>query len=97
MRARFVNEMDGAGTTPGMGNAVPASTAAMTGSQQASSSAIGSGDKWTSDSSTKMHVQEENINPYDKIGTAMAKKMKVPMTFKKGKKQGVKQISIRKK
>ena len=83
----------GAGATPGMGNAVPASTAAMTGSQQASSSAIGSGDKWGGDASIgKPAVQEQNINPYDKIGTMMAKKMNVPMTFEKGKDQSVKHV-----
>jgi len=86
-----LGEMDGAGTTPGMGNAVPASTAAMTGSQQASPSAIGSGDKWDA-SIGKPHVQEQNINPYDKIGTMMAKKMNVPMTFEKGKDQSVKHV-----
>lgn len=30
-------------------------------------------------------IEEENINPYDKIGTMMAKRAKVPMTFKKKK------------
>ena len=34
--------------TPGGGNAVPAATAAMTGAEQASPDAIGSGDKWGS-------------------------------------------------
>lgn len=78
------------GNVPGMGNAAPASMAAMTGSQQASPNAIGSGDKW--DSSTGPSVQEQNINPYDQIGTMMAKKMNVPMTFKKGKNQSVKHV-----
>lgn len=32
--------------TPGVGSATPASTAAMTGAQQTSSSSLGSGDKW---------------------------------------------------
>lgn len=80
--------------TPGVGNAAPASMAAMTGAQQMDSKSIGSGDLW---GSGKMYtqngkikkkkkikkVEEENINPYDKIGTMMAKRLKVPMTFKK--------------
>jgi len=86
-----LEEMDGAGTTPGMGNAQPASTAAMTGSQQASPDALGSGDKWDS-SIGKPAVQEQSINPYDQIGTMMAKKMKVPMAFKKGKNQSTKHV-----
>lgn len=80
--------------TPGVGNATPASTSAMSGTQQTSASAIGSGDKWgdsamyTQTGKLKKKkkvkkVEEENINPYDKIGVAMAKKMKVPMNFKK--------------
>jgi len=76
--------------TAGMGNATPASSAAMTGAQQTGSSCIGSGDNWGGNSYTqkrkkKKKVEEESINPYDKLGTAMAKKMKVPMTFKKKK------------
>jgi hypothetical protein len=80
--------------TPGVGNAVPASSAATTGAQQTSSSSIGSGDKWRSAGTytqnkklkkKKKKVQEDSINPYDKIGTAMAKKLKVPMPFKKKK------------
>ena len=76
------------GNTPGMGSAQPAGTAAMTGSQQGSSSAIGSGDKWDS-SIGPMHKQNEslnemNINPHDKLGTAMAKKMGIEIPFKKG-------------
>ena len=34
--------------------------------------------------------ESSNINPYDKIGIAMAKKMKVPIYFKKGKNQSIK-------
>jgi hypothetical protein len=30
-------------------------------------------------------IKDNQISPYDKIGTMMAKKMKVPMTFKKKK------------
>ncbi|MFW6311012.1 MAG: hypothetical protein ACOC1K_02130 [Nanoarchaeota archaeon] len=98
--------------TPGVGNAQPASQAAMTGSQQGSQSSIGSGDKWdnsmgpyTRDGKTKKKakktkktltskpikkktpkkVQEQNINPHDKIGVMMAKKMGVPLPFEKGK------------
>jgi len=33
----------------------------------------------------KESLNEENINPYDKLGTSMAKKMGVKMTFKKKK------------
>jgi len=135
-----LREMDGApagfigiGSTPGMGNAQPASSAAMTGAQQTSSDSIGSGDKWDS-SIGKMHTQESlkeiwdlnpldhskaykilskmhagedvsdddeewfydtisknndkhlkenNLNPYDKIGAMMAKKMGIKQPFKK--------------
>jgi len=104
--------MAGLAGAPGMGNAVPASTAAMTGAQQTSSSSIGSGDKWnnlmgisTQKSATKRKkkkvyrkpkkTNEENINPHDKLGVAIAKKMKVPMAFKKGKgKKDVEQIKM---
>ena len=74
------------GNTPGMGNAQPAGTAATTGSQQGSSSAIGSGDKWDS-SIGPMHTQktnEQNTNPHDKLGTAMAKEMGAESPFEKG-------------
>jgi hypothetical protein len=39
-------------------------------------------------------IKEEQINPYDKLGTAMAKKLKVTMNFKKGKNQTVHQKSV---
>jgi len=32
-------------------------------------------------------IEESSISPYDKLGVAMAKKMGVPIYFKKGKKQ----------
>jgi hypothetical protein len=76
------------GNTPGMGNAQPAakaSTGALNGAP------TGSGDKWDASigpvntQAGAKKITEENINPHDKIGTMMAKKMKVPMTFKKGK------------
>jgi hypothetical protein len=62
---------------PGVGNATPASSAAMAGAQQAGSSCIGSGDKWGGDSIYTQNgklkkkkkikkVEEENINPNDK-------------------------------
>ena len=38
----------------------------------------------------KTKIKEDQINPHDKIGVMMAKKMKVPVYFKK-KGQGVKQ------
>jgi len=80
--------------TPGVGNATPASMAAMSGAQQNDSHSIGSGDNWGGNSMYTQKgrlkkkkkikkVAEENLNPYDKIGVMMAKKMKVPMTFKK--------------
>jgi hypothetical protein len=76
--------------TPGMGNAVPAGV-----------NKVGSGDKWGSSIGKKPYTQaadkkkkkkkkleEENINPYDKLGTAMAKKMGVRTPFKKKKAKG---------
>jgi len=116
MRAKLVNEdsmggvsapMSTMANTPGMGNAVPASTAAMSGAQQSSGSSIGSGDMWGDGpiydqngklTSTKKKkrvykkrkkkrkkksVKESNINPYDKIGIMMAKKMGIKPVFKK--------------
>lgn len=89
--------MVGAGSTPGMGNAVPASQAATTGNQFYQAASKGSGDKWGCQGKQKRKrkgkkvklvkesLNEENINPYDKLGTAMAKKMGVKMTFKKKK------------
>lgn len=103
LRIKRVNEdaMGGASApistlnnTPGMGNAVPASSASTSGAQQTSTSSIGSGDNWSSvktyaqnkrPKKKKRKVQEDSINPYDKIGTAIAKKLKIPMTFKKKK------------
>lgn len=79
------------GNTPGMGNATPASMAAMTGAQQTNPAARGSGDKWTSDSSVNTQTKaldEDNINPTDKVGMSMAKKMGVKTPFKKGKEKG---------
>lgn len=95
----YVNEMDGGtggvsspGATlanvPGVGNAQPASSAS-TGSLDGAP--IGSGDKWDA-SIGSMHTQaksktvnEMNINPHDKLGVAMAKKMGIEIPFKKGK------------
>jgi FMN phosphatase YigB (HAD superfamily) len=57
--------------TVGMGNAVPPHPGT-----------VGSGDKWD-DASIGMQTNEENINPYDKLGMAMAKKMGVKPPFKK--------------
>lgn len=42
-------------------------------------------------------IEEENINPYDKIGTAMAKRAKVPMTFKKKKSKKNQNAMVQKK
>jgi hypothetical protein len=61
--------------TPGVGNATPAT---------ADGNSIGSGDRWDS-SIGKIHTQatnESNLNPYDKIGMMMAKKMGVEPPFK---------------
>lgn len=73
--------------TPGMGNAQPPSQ-----------TSVGSGDKWC-DSSLGPYTQktdENSINPTDKIGIMMAKKMKVPLYFKKGKGQSIRQKNIHK-
>jgi len=77
MRAKLINENVGApmatlGNVSGGGNAVPASTAAMTGSQQGSPSAIGSGDKWGN-----------SMGPYTQDGKPKKKKKRV---YKKKKK-----------
>ena len=83
---------------PGVGNATPASTAATTSAQQTSSSTKGSGDNWGAGSmydqkgkikkkkgkkKGKKKISESNINPYDKIGVMMAKKMDIELPFKK--------------
>jgi hypothetical protein len=68
--------------TPGMGSAVPGTP--KTGN-------IGSGDQWTNGQKKKKKkkvvkkIEEDNINPYDKLGNAMAKKMGVKTPFKKKK------------
>lgn len=74
--------------TPGTGSAQPPASVSM-GSMGTSST--GSGDKWDA-SIGSIHTQapskkvnEMNINPHDKLGVAMAKKMGVPLVFKKGK------------
>jgi len=89
--------MTGAGSVPGMGNAVPAQQAATTGNQFNQSASKGSGDRW--DGAKKKQkkrraklvrefLMEDNINPYDKLGMAMAKKMGVKPPFKKKKAKG---------
>ena len=62
--------------TPGMGNAVPAGV-----------NKVGSGDTWGDKpkKKKKKKLEEDNINPYDKLGTAMAKKMGIKTPFKKKK------------
>jgi len=78
--------------TPGVGNATPAAAADMT--------AVGSGDKWgdgpiydqkgkletkkKKSKKKKKVIKENNLNPYDKIGAMMAKKMGTPQVFKQG-------------
>jgi len=84
--------------TPGMGNAVPAQQAATTGNQFYQPGTKGSGDKWGGLGAkqkrkrkgkkiklVKESLNEENINPYDKLGMAMAKKMGIKPPFKKKK------------
>lgn len=76
--------------TPGMGNAQPASA-----------TSAGSGDSWDA-SIGPIHIQEsskkvneQNINPHDKLGVAMAKKMGIKLPFKKGKgDQDVEQLKV---
>lgn len=90
--------MIGTGTNPGMGNAVPAQQAATTGNQFCQSATKGSGDKWSGLGAkqkkkrkgrkiklVKESLNEENINPYDKLGVALAKKMGIKPPFKKKK------------
>ena len=95
MRAKTVQEdamggvsgpMSTLNNTPGMGNAAPAakaSTGALDGAPK------GSGDSWDSSTGIKPAVQEglneQNINPHDKLGVAMAQKMGIDIPFKKGK------------
>jgi len=93
--------MAGAGTTPGMGNAVPAQQAATSGNQFYQDATKGSGDKWGSTPAKKKKkkkgrniklvkesLDENNINPYDKLGMAMAGKMGIKPPFKKKKSKG---------
>ena len=81
---------------PGVGTASPAASGATTGAQQTSSDSIGSGDKWgdgdiydqngkikKKGKKGKKKVEENNLNPFDKIGAMMAKKMGVAQPFKK--------------
>jgi len=90
--------------TPGMGNAQPPSLAATTAVQFTNSSAKGSGDNWGNSIGPYTQgvkklkrkkkikkVEEDNINPFDKLGVAMAKKMDVKLPFKKYKNGTVKQ------
>lgn len=63
--------------TPGVGTASPAPSAGLN-----TDGPAGSGDKW-GDSSVGMQTNENNLNPYDKIGAMMAKKMGVKQPFKK--------------
>jgi hypothetical protein len=83
--------------TPGMGNAIPAQQAATTGNQFYQPATKGSGDLWGGKGKQKKKrkgrkiklvkesLNEENINPYDKLGMAMAKKMGIKPPFKKKK------------
>lgn len=88
--------------TPGMGNAVPAT-------QSSFGSGDSWGYNKPSKKKKKIYVkkkksnesfypsiEEQNINPYDKLGVSMAKKLKVPIYFKKGKGQTVHQKQLKK-
>jgi hypothetical protein len=90
--------MTGAGSVPGMSNAVPAQQVATTGNQFYQSGVKGSGDIWGSGNQkqkkkrkrkkvklVKESLNETNISPYDKLGVAIAKKMGVKLPFKKKK------------
>lgn len=100
MKAKLINELMGTGASPGIGNIAPASAAATTGAQMSSPLSTGSGDKFDNTVGKKLYTQskikkkkpmkkkkleEENINPYDKLGTAMAKKIGIKSPFKKKK------------
>lgn len=77
--------------TPGMGNAVPGSSSTNNiGSGDKWGNTIG-GKPYTQKAKVKRKkkpikkklVKEDNINPYDRIATSMAKKMDVKLPFKK--------------
>jgi len=82
--------------TPGMGNVAPAGVGSI-GSGDKFGNTIG-GKPYTQAGSPKRKkkkriikkkkLEEENINPYDKIGTMMAKKAGVKLPFKKKKEAG---------
>ncbi len=86
MKAKFIKEdLGGVSTpmsttynTPGVGNAQSASMAAMTGAQQTSHSAIGSGDKWGN-----------SLGTYTQKGKLKKKKTK---SKKKSKKHKIKKL-----
>jgi hypothetical protein len=92
------------GNVPGMGNAIPPSaTTNNTGSGDKWNNTLGPYQqkepkkkkifkrKKKTNEQFYPSLKEDNISPYDKLGTAMAKKMGVQMVFKKGKGQTVKQ------
>jgi hypothetical protein len=94
--------MAGVGTTPGMGNAVPASQAATTGNQFYQAASKGSGDRWDDGVKPKKKkkskriklvkesLNEENINPYDQMGMEIAKKWGLKPRLKRKKARGIK-------
>lgn len=89
--------------TPGMGNAVPPSSTSL-GSGDKWGNSIGTTKKkrkvYKKTKKIKENfypsIQEESINPHDKLGVAVAKKMKVPVYFKKGKNQTTHQKKVSK-
>ena len=92
-----VNENTPIGTTIGMVNAQPPSSAGMTGAQQTAND-FGSGDRWDNKThkKTKAKVKNkktneaENVNPYDKLGNLMLKKLNIPSVFGKTPQNGIK-------
>jgi len=88
---KLKEEMTGAGMVPGMGSAVPPQPGTT-----------GSGDKWSNTINGKPYtqaspkkkkkivkkVEEDQVNPYDKLGMAMLKKAGVASPFKKKKSKG---------
>jgi len=101
MNEDFGAPMTGNGAVPGMGSAVPPSASSI-GSGDVWSNTIKVKRRRTKKKTKKtneefypsLSLDEESINPYDKLGVSMAKKMKVPVYFKKGKKGTVKQKRV---
>jgi transcriptional regulator of heat shock response len=63
--------------TPGVGNAQPASMAAMTGAQQTSPNALGSGDKWGNSLGNNLYTQNGSTKKKKKKRKKRTKKHKI--------------------